>query len=203
MAIKSNVSKLTYYLFGPHIDPGEEIFRVAHRHPIILVRESLKVAFFGFLLPILFWYIFPEVWFVFLVWVIVGVIAVNKVLFNWYFDALLITNQSLIDVNWNGPFDRTSVRLEYFQIEGTTYAVQGFWRTIFNFGVIQVNRAGGTVGIELNDAVNPARIESIIMHYQEQFLSRKNLQDVNALKQLLGNMLSQHADQLSDIEVDY
>ncbi|MBD3270267.1 hypothetical protein GF376_01965 [Candidatus Peregrinibacteria bacterium] len=203
MAKEKKIGKFVYYLFAPHLDPGEQIIDIVHRHPFILVKDFLKIVFFGFLLPIFFWYLFPEIWFVFMIWLMVGVIAINKLIFNWYFDALLITNASLIDVKWNGPFDRTSIRLEYAMIEGTTYAVQGFWRTVFNFGSIQINRQGGTVGVELPDAINPAKVESLILSYQEEFMSNKSLKDVNTLKSLLGSMISQHADKLNEIEVDY
>jgi len=127
----------------------------------------------------------------------------NIMIFNWYFDAILVTNISLIDVSWYGPFNRTSVRLEYAMVEGTSYAFKGLMQTLFNYGTIQVNRQGGGVGIELRDAINPAKVESVVLSYQEKYLSDKNLEDIGSLKTLLSEMIRKHARELKEIEVDY
>ncbi len=195
-----NVSKFTYYLFAPHLEENEKIIFAARRHPFVMLKEGLKISFFGFVLPIILWYLFPEIWFVFLIWILVGVISMNKVIFNWYFDAILVTNISLIDVKWNGPFDRTSIRMEYQNIQGVMVQVQKLWNTIFNYGLLQVVSAGGIVTIELEDCINPNRVESIIIAYQDQYLTNKNHKEVETLKSLLGSMVSQH---VKEIEVDF
>ncbi len=126
-------------------------------------------------------------------------INLYQLIFNYYFDAVLITKKSLIDVKWEGPFNRTSVRLDYSMIEGSTTSTPGFIHTIFNFGTIQINRQGGSVGIELKDAINPARIEGLVLKMQEKYLNDKNFKEIKTLKGLLSNMVSQH---LKEVEVD-
>lgn len=194
--------KLTYYLFAPHLEQSEKILHVVHRHPFLMIKEGVKIGLLHFFLPIFLWNVFPEVYFVFLVWVIYGFIAINKMIFNWYFDAVLVTDLSLLDVKWNGPFDRTSARLEYSMIEGTSFRFKGILQTLFNYGIIQVNRQGGDVGIELKDAIDPAKAESVIMSYQEQYLSSKSMEDVKSLKNLLSEMVKKHASEMKDIKVD-
>lgn len=195
--------KMTYYLFGPHLEQDEKILHVVHRHPFLMIKQGLKISVLHFFIPIFLWYVFPEIWFAFLVWVIYGFITINKMIFNWYFDAILVTDMSLVDVKWNGPFDRNSVRLEYTMIEGTSYNFKGILQTVFNFGTVQINRQGGAVGIELKDAVNPAKVESVIMSYQEKYIANKSLQDVNSLKSLLSEMVKKHTKELKEIEVDF
>jgi len=195
--------RITYYLFGPHLEKEEQILHVVHRHHFVMVRSGFKIAILHFFIPIFLWYVFPEIWFIFLVWVSYGFIAMNIMIFNWYFDAILVTNMSLIDVNWNGPFDRNSVRLEYAMVEGTSYAFKGVMQTLFNYGTMQVNRQGGGVGIELKDAINPAKVESVILSYQEKYLADKNLEDIGSLKSLLTEMIRKHAKELKEIEVDF
>lgn len=190
-------------MFGPHLEEEEQIIFVVHRHFFVILRDGLKISFLHLFLPIFFWYVFPELWFAFLVWLLYGFIAINKMIFNWYFDAILVTSKSLIDVKWNGPFDRESLRLEYSMVEGTSPIYKGVIQTVFNFGTIQVNRQGGGVGLELKDAVNPSKAESIIMSYQEKFLDNKNVEDVDSLKNLLGEMIKKHVKEMKEIEVDY
>lgn len=195
--------KARYYMFGPHLEEDEQIIFVVHRHFFVILRDGLKISFLHLFLPIFFWYVFPELWFAFLVWLLYGFIAINKMIFNWYFDAILVTSKSLIDVKWNGPFDRESLRLEYSMVEGTSPIYKGIVQTVFNFGTIQVNRQGGDVGLELKDAVNPSKAESVIMSYQEKFLDNKNVEDVDSLKNLLGEMIKKHVKEMKEIEVDY
>jgi hypothetical protein len=153
-------------------------------------------------LPTFLWYLFPEVWFLFALWILIGVARMGVIIFNWYLDVILVTSVSLIDVKWNGPFDRTSMRLEYNMIEGTSYAIRGIIQTMFNFGTLKVEGAGGTSVIQLPDAMNPAKIEKRILERQEAFVGEQNLRDVKSLKNLLSSMLSQHAKDVNPLELE-
>lgn len=124
--------RITYYLFGPHLEKDEQILHVVHRHPFMMVKGAIKITALHFFIPIFLWNVFPEIWFIFLVWLIYGFIAMNIMIFNWYFDAILVTNLNVINVKWNSPFDRSSVRVEYAMIEGTSYALKGIFQTLFN-----------------------------------------------------------------------
>lgn len=200
---KNFTEKVTYYLFGPHLEEGEKILYVAHRHPFLMLKEGLIISFFHFFIPIFLWFVFPEVWFAFLIWVLYGFIAFNKMIFNWYFDALLITDLSLVDVAWNGPFDRSSIRVEYSMVEGTSYHFKGILQTLFNYGEIIISRSSGVVAIQQKDVINPAKLESVILAYQENYLSKKSLEDVNSLKTLLSSMIKKHTEEMKEIEVDF
>jgi len=57
--------------------------------------------------------------------------------------------------------------------------------------------------LELKDAINPAKVESIVMSYQEKYMSDKNFEDVKSLKNLLGEMIKKHAQEMKQIEVDF
>jgi len=195
--------KVIYYLFGPHLEKDEKILHIVHRHFFLMVKEGIKIFFLLFLIPIFLWLVFPEIWYVFLVWVLYGVIALNKMIFNWYFDVILVTSLSLIDVTWNGPFDRNSIRLEYPMVEGTSYNFKGILQTIFNYGTIQINRESGGVGLELKDAINPARVESVIMNYKEKYLVEKSFEDTKTINKLLSEMIKKHAKEMKEVEVDF
>lgn len=195
--------KTKYYMFGPHLEKSEKILYIAHRHSFLMIKSGLKIFFLHFFIPIFLWQVFPEIWFAFLVWLIYGIIALNKMIFNWYFDVILVTDMTLIDVKWNGPFDRSSVRLEYPNVEGITNTFKGFLQTVFNYGTLQINRDSGSVGLELKDAVNPAKVESVIMSYKEKYLEDKSFQETKTLKKLLSEMVKKHALEMKEVEVDF
>lgn len=180
-------------LFDVHLDPGEEILYVCHRHVFVVLPDLLRVGFFGFLVPLFLYYLFPEFSLFFVLWFAVGAIKVFYLLFNWYHDSLLLTNVSLVKVEWNGFFDRASSRLEYHNIDGISYALRGFIRTVFNYGDVQLGQVSNNTSITLLDAANPAKVERLVLSNQEHFVSDQNLKDADSLKNLLTVMLRHHA----------
>jgi hypothetical protein len=180
-------------LFGPYLDPGEEVLEVFHRHPFIIITGLAKILFFYFLIPFFLIYLFPEFTLFFGLWIFIGVIRLVRLLFNWYHDAIILTNVSLIKTYGNGLFNRTSTRLEYPMIEGISYAIQGLRKTIFNYGHVTVVRSGNASAVELSDAMNPPNIERLVLHYQEKFVSDQNLKDSSSLKDLLVSLVRHHA----------
>ncbi len=186
------MKKIPQVLFRPHLDPGEEVLEVFHRHPFILIPSLGRILFFTFLVPLFLFYLFPEFTLFFLIWGVVGVLRLVYLFFNWYHDALLVTNVSLLKTYWSGFFDRSSSRLEYPMIEGISYAIQGFRRTVFNYGHVHINRSGGSSAIELPDAVNPPKVERVILFHQEKFVSDQSMKDSETLKSLLVTMIRHH-----------
>lgn len=186
------MKKIPQLLFKPHLDPGEEVLEVFHRHPFILIPSMARILFFTFLVPLFLFYLFPEFALFFFIWMGVGAIRLIYLFFNWYHDALLVTNVSLLKTFWSGFFDRSSSRLEYPMIEGISYSIQGFRRTVFNYGHVHVNRSGGSSVIELPDAINPPKVERVILSHQEHFVSDQSLKDSETLKGLLVTMIRHH-----------
>lgn len=186
------MKKIPQVLFRPHLDPGEEVLDVFHRHPFIMFPSLARISFFTFLVPLFLYYMFPEFAFFFFLWMGVGIIRLVYVFFNWYHDALLVTNVSLLKTYWSGFFDRSSSRLEYPMIEGISYTIQGFRRTVFNYGHVHVNRSGGSSVLDLPDAINPPKVERVILSHQEKFVTDQSMKDSDTLKTLLVSMIRQH-----------
>jgi hypothetical protein len=184
--------RIPQVLFAPHLDPGEEILDVFHRHPFIMIPSLGRILFFTFLVPLFLFYMFPEFALFFFIWMGVGLVRLVYLLFNWYHDALLVTTVSLLKTYWSGFFDRSSSRLEYPMIEGISYTIQGFRRTVFNYGHVHINRSGGSSAIELPDAMNPPKVERLILTHQEKFVSDQSMKDSETLKSLLVTMLRHH-----------
>lgn len=186
------MKKIPQVLFRPHLDPGEEVLEVFHRHPFVMLPSLGRILFFTFLVPLFLFYMFPEFALFFFLWIGVGTIRLVYLFFNWYHDALLVTTVSLLKTYWNGFFDRSSSRLEYPMIEGISYAIQGFRRTVFNYGHVHINRSGGSSAIELPDAMNPPKVERVILTHQEKFVSDQSMKDSETLKSLLVTMIRNH-----------
>lgn len=180
-------------MFRKYLEPGEKVLEVCHRHFFIILGGILRLLFFGFLIPLFLYYLFPAFTLFFVLWVVISCIRLLYIVFIWYYDALLITNISLIRTLWSGFFNRSSTRLEYPMVEGLSYAIQGFRKTVFNYGHVTIERAGGAAAIQFLDAVSPQKVERLVLHYQEKFVTDQNLKDSKSLQNLLVTMLRHHS----------
>jgi hypothetical protein len=192
--------KLSRYAFLQYLEPGEVLISVFRKHPLIMGKELMLLILFGYLLPIFLYVLFPEFTLFFVLWLSISLVKVFYILSIWYHDAILITSVSLVDVTWSGFFKRASSRLEYPMIEGVSYEINGFTRTIFNYGNVSVKSNGGGTPIVLKDAMNPPRIEREIMSHQEKFVGEQNLQDADALKGLLATLIKTHVKDLKNAQ---
>jgi len=180
-------------LFRSHLEDNEKILYTAHRTLFVLFTDFMKITFLGIIVPLILTLIFPKIYPVAIIWVAVGSLKLLYTLFNWYFDAWLITDLGIIDVQWNGPFNRTATRIEYQNIGGVTYEIKGFFPTVLNFGDLYVTDLG-TAKIDLLAAKKPRKIENRIMEQQEKFLSKQNFEDQNKLKDLLTSLIRNHIE---------
>lgn len=179
-------------VFGSYLDPGEKILSICHKHPFVFIPDMLRVLFFGYAIPLFLFYLFPDYWLFFSIWLAISTLRLFRVILIWYHDSLLLTTESLIDVVWHGIFNRTTSRLEWSMIEGVTLEIKGFWEVAFNYGDVKVQGAGGGTYINLRDAVNPRKVEKLVMSYQEKFVTDQTFKDSESLKSLLTSLVRQH-----------
>jgi len=179
-------------MFSDYLEDDEQIVFVCHRHIIILLKDFIRVFIIHFGLVFLAWWIFPQIFWICIVWAVIGLLRTLLLMQDWYYDSWLVTNMGIIGVQWTGYFDRTSTRVEYASIEGVNYNIKGFIATILNFGTVSLSKLGGPATVSLNDAYNPKRIEKNILQFQEQFMTSKNFKDQEVLKALLSDLVADH-----------
>lgn len=179
-------------IFSSFLDEGEKILHVAHRHIIIFKIDAAKPLFFGIVIPIVLYLFFPQVWPLFLIWGIVGIFAIFYCFVDWYYDAWLLTNTGVIDVERNGLFDITATRIEYHMMEGMSYTIKGVLQTFLNFGDITIDKLGAQTFVVLKDAASPKKLERLVMKYQEKFVNERSVRDHHTLKGMLSDMIAYH-----------
>lgn len=181
-----------FYFYSRYLDDGEKILDVVHRHILVFKTEAAKPAFFGVFLPILFYLFFPQMWLLCLIWAFSGLCGIFFDFIDWYFDCWLLTNFGVVDLDRAGLFSMTSTRVEYHMIEGISYTIQGFWRTMLNYGDITIDKLGANTSVALKDAAHPQHIERKIMDFQERYVAERSLRDHQALKDMLADMIAYH-----------
>lgn len=183
--------KFAQAMFASYLEDGEEIVAVCHRHPFVIAKDMLKLTVIGVVIPVGLYLLFPEYWLFFVLWLVINLVRLFRRYLIWYHDSLLVTNVSLVDVYWHSMFNRSSTRLEYQMIEGVTQDIKGFIRTVFNYGNISIQVMSGGEAMALKDAMNPKRVERVILDNQEKYSSEQSMKDSETLKSLLISMLRQ------------
>jgi hypothetical protein len=185
--------KFRYFVFGPYLEEGEVIVDIFHSHPIIILKDTLKVLLVGIAIPVFLAMVFPEIAFLCILWLAIGFIRLAYVTIDWYHDVILVTQSTLIDIHWEGIFTRLSTRLEFGMIEGIRTEIKGPLQLFLNYGKIIVQTTGGNTTFILEDVKMPRFVEKKILEYQNIYLSQQQFQDANQLKVLIATMLRNQA----------
>lgn len=184
--------KKKFYFFTRYLDEGERVLNVAHKHILVLKVASAKASFFGVLIPTFLYWLFPGGFIFWFIWLCVGIGTLFYHFVDWYFDAWILTNAGIIDVEREGFFDFTSTRIDYHMIEGISYNVKGVVQTLFNYGDITIDKLGAKTSVVLHDAANPKKLERLVVAYQEKYVADRSVRDHSALKDMLSDMIAYH-----------
>ncbi len=182
------------FIFNKHLEKGEEILYVVHKHWTEITKPMLEVVFFGILLP---WALYligfstSAFFWVALIWSLLALSRFLYVLIDWYSDAWLITNMNIIIIEWNGIFNNLSARVGFEDIEGASYEIKGFWSTILRYGNMTLRVISGS-HFDLKNVAKPKKAELALARFQDKYLNDRNMQDSTSLKGLLSDMVSHH-----------
>jgi len=187
------MKKKKYIFFKKYTDDGEYILRVAHKHVLVLKIDAAKSVVFGNILPVFLYLLFPKLLIIWAGWFLFGLFGFFYHFIDWYYDAWVLTNLGVIDIERDGFFNLTSTRIDYHMMEGISYTVNGFIRTVFNYGDITIDKLGSKTSVILRNAANPRGLERHVMKCQEEFVANKSITDHQALKGMLAEMIAYHA----------
>lgn len=181
-------------LFKGHLEEGEEILQIVHKHWFMIIKGAIRVIIFGFCLPLIVWIVFPLTflfWFM-LLWMLLAVFRMTYTVFNWYLDAWLLTNMAIIDVQWDGFFKRSAQRMEYAAIEEVNYSFNGVFQTIFGYGTLTIQMAGGTTAID--NIERPKYVASQLSSLRDKILSTQKYKDEEVIKDILSGIIQRHIE---------
>lgn len=184
------------YIFSGHLDDGEKLFEVFHRHSIEIWGKILSWILLGIITPIIFTYFahsleFFYSWWWSIIWIALSIPWILYHFIDWYFDALLITNYSLMYVQWHGIFDRESSRIEYEDIKEVNIYTEGILQTVLDYGDIEIlSISGGKT--RLKNLPNPQNTEQNIRKYKTNFQKFQRFTDSEKMEKILTEMVSSH-----------
>ncbi len=150
----------------------EELVRVIRQYPVVHIWRLfwgylfLFSAFF-FSVPLFRLKTFGLA--VFTILLIIAIILIAKSIVIYYFNSFIITDKRIIDWDQRGLFHREISETDYSKVQDITYKIKGFWPTILNFGILQIQTAGGSVLLELSYVKNPSKIQSLLIDIKRNY----------------------------------
>jgi hypothetical protein len=179
-------------IFSKHLEEGEKILYAVHKHWTQLIKSTLEIGFFGFVIP---WSLYlvgfnTQVFlYVAILWSVLAYIRYMYVLVEWYSNTWLITDQNVIVIEWKGLFNNLSSRMAFNDVEGATYEIKGFWGTMLRYGDMTLRVMSGSHAT-MKNAAAPKAAELAISKYQQRYLNEMNLKDTDNLKTLIANLVA-------------
>jgi uncharacterized membrane protein YdbT with pleckstrin-like domain len=99
---------------------------------------------------------------IFIASLVFGSVYALRVFVEWWWNAFVITTKRVIDIDQRGFFRRTVSEAPYDRIQDISFAIRGFWGTIFRFGSVSIQTAGTNVNLELPDVKDPKSLHHLI-----------------------------------------
>lgn len=157
--------------FTRNLKEGEELIEIVRRFYISYLWQAL-VALIFILLP--FFLIFPLFrwgWpgiIIFFALLIFGIIFGIRQTLIYFLNALVITDQRIIDFDQRGLFNRVVSEATYEKIQDVSFSIKGIWQTLYHYGDLRIQTAGNHITLEICDIANPQRVQDRIVDLQSQ-----------------------------------
>jgi uncharacterized membrane protein YdbT with pleckstrin-like domain len=130
---------------------GEKVKFVFRRH-FLTARKGLLwmlVCLAIGTLPLFMWKGDRRMFWVFLVFVAVGLIGLFYSIILWYFSIYIVTDQRIRQITQKGFFKKSVVDLGLDRIQSISYGVPGILGGVFGFGTILIQTAVGDLVISM------------------------------------------------------
>lgn len=100
-------------------------------------------------------------------------IFVSEVI-SYYYDLLLVTKFSIIEIEQEGIFSRQVQQFHLEQIEDISSEITGFLPTFFNFGNLIIQTAGTKKQTVVKNIPNPSKVAAKIMEISKETAGEGN-----------------------------
>ncbi len=159
--------------------PDERVIRVVRKDPLVFLGPF---AFGALFIIALFFFFYPLIrlrtvgMVIFLIALVFGVALIVRAVMLYSLNALVITNERIVDVDQQGFFRRTVSEIEYDKIEDMTIQIRGMFGTLFHYGTLVLQTGAPTVTIELSGIKYPERVQELIRELREERKSNQKTQ---------------------------
>ena len=129
----------------------EEVVYVFRRHILTSIKGLFFLVFMAVvgMTPMLIWPEKQNMIFVWMGFVVVGLLGLGYSYILWYYSFYVITNQRLRQTRQKGLFKKTVVDLDLENIQSASFGVPGMFGAMFNYGTILIQTSAGDLVLSM------------------------------------------------------
>ncbi|MFA6184702.1 MAG: PH domain-containing protein [Candidatus Shapirobacteria bacterium] len=102
-----------------------------------------------------------------LFWYLITFIYGFEKFLSWYFDLFLITNERVVDIDFNNLLNKHFAEADISAIQDVSFSIKGILGTFFNFGTVLVQTASEKNQIIFNNVANPQKIMRLLKELRD------------------------------------
>lgn len=95
---------------------------------------------------------------------------------DYYFDAWIITDRRIVDIEQQGLFRRNVSELEHSKIQDVTTEIHGILPTILKYGFVYVQTAGKKGRFVFKEVPHPMFVRKLIVGLQKRISREKEVE---------------------------
>ena len=148
-----------------NLGAGEKPISVIRHYGLIFCPQILAIFLllalsFFFLFPLFSWGYWGEALFFF--FILLDVVYALKTFIIWYYNAFVVTNRRVVDIDQRGFFERIVSEAPYEKIQDVSYRRKGIWQTIFRYGDVRIQMVDASAGLEMRNVRGPEKVQELI-----------------------------------------
>jgi len=102
-----------------------------------------------------------------LFWYLINFIYAFEKFLNWYFDLFLVTNERVVDIDFNNLLNKHFAEADISVIQDVSFSIKGILGTFFNFGTVLIQTASEKNQIIFDNVSNPQKIMRLLKELRD------------------------------------
>lgn len=102
-----------------------------------------------------------------LFWYLITFIYAFEKFLSWYFNLFLVTNQRVVDIDFNNMLNKHFAEADLSAIQDVSSSVKGIFGTFFNFGDVLIQTAAEINQINFEKVPNPEKIIKLLKELRD------------------------------------
>lgn len=166
-------------------DRGENIILLIRQHPVVFIPQLL-IAVLMIIVPVL---VSPVINLLnveltagdkifgmglLVLWALLTVSLIAVTFFKWYFNVNIVTNERIVDIDFDKLFDHRVSEAQLEKIEDVSHSAVGMWAIIFDYGSVYVQTAAEQREFEFKRIPRPRDVQDTINDLLELKQSRND-----------------------------
>ncbi len=154
-------------------EEGEEVILLLRQHPIVNLGWVLT-AILMLMVPAL-WELMPFGWMperfqvmTMVLWYLLVLAFVLEKFLNWYFNVYIVTDERIVDIDFEGLIYRNLSVTQLNNIQDVTFRQAGVGAAMFNYGDVFIQTAAEQREFDFARVPQPARVVEILYMLQQE-----------------------------------